>query len=59
LFQTLTNHYSPQVARLSKVFFEDNMPKKEHEMDKFIGESYQSVRCLRSFWWPLSDLRRF
>ncbi len=42
--KSLTEHYSPTVANLAKVFFTTHAPKKDLEMDKYISQSYETVR---------------
>jgi len=41
--QALTEHYSPTVANLAKVFFTTHAPKKDLEMDKYIQQSYETL----------------
>ena len=41
--QSLTQHFSPTVSNLAKVFFTTHAPKKDLEMNKYIEQSYETV----------------
>lgn len=41
--KTLTDHVSPTVSNLAKVFFTSHAPKKDLEMNKYIEQSYETL----------------
>lgn len=45
--KSLTDHCSPTVANLAKVFFTSHAPKRDLEMNKYIEQSYDTVRHTR------------
>jgi hypothetical protein len=51
--KSLTEHFSPTVSNLAKVFFTTHAPKKDLEMNKYIEQSYDTVSrtCMHASLW--------